>query len=150
METHIEENHNNMRNTEKDLIVESSTVLYQCEECEYKCEKEVTLNKHTNTEHPQLCSRKPNSDVNVDNAKDKFYCDECNYSCKAKQSLRKHKKKNHNVKNVKECEKSFSIKTIYVSTTSIEVSYQSRIVKIAFLKKFVTAYYTGGLPKEKI
>ena len=37
MAKHMEANHNNMRKTEEYLIVESSKVLYQCEECEYKC-----------------------------------------------------------------------------------------------------------------
>ena len=40
----METKHNNMKNTEEDLIIESSKVLYRCEECEYMCEKEVTLN----------------------------------------------------------------------------------------------------------
>ena len=50
-------------------------------------------------------------------------------------------------------ETSFPTKTMYVSTwrisTSIEVSYQSRIEKIALLKRFVRAVLTGWLPKER-
>ena len=63
------------------------------------------MNKHKNTKHQQVGSRQPDSDAYADNAKDKFHCDECNYSCKANNSFRKHKENNHDVQNVKECDK---------------------------------------------
>ena len=58
---------------------------FKCEKCEFKCDKLISLKKHSNTKR-------------VDNNKSnngKFYCYECPIEFKNKKSLKKNKEKEH-------------------------------------------------------
>ena len=68
---------------------------FQCKMCDYQCDKEVTLNKHTNTKHQS---------VNSEFAGEKrFYCHQCNVSFKTKKSLKKHETNHNDAEKLKEC-----------------------------------------------
>ena len=75
----IREKHCDTDNTIQTKITEK---LLQCKVCDYSCEKEITLNKHTNTKHQT---------VNNENAgRKKFHCHECDSSFTTKKGLKKH------------------------------------------------------------
>ena len=111
---HLENNNqikdvNKVNNEQKNTLKEADNVqlnqvkeIYQCDKCEYKCEKNITLIKHKNTKHT---------------GKDKFHCDQCNYSCPSKRSLKKHMSHKHEGLNKKafmqcvKCDKTFQNKT---------------------------------------
>ena len=66
-----------MRDSEnsKAPIAES---VFKCEECEYTCDKEMTLKKHNNTNH--LKQRKQNSKGQECAIEVKFNCDEFTFA----------------------------------------------------------------------
>ena len=106
--------------THKDTIKESNTnkekmlkSQQQCDECEFQCEKEITLKKHKNTHHPKASQ---NISVSTQEKSSTFNCDECAHSCKTNKSLKNNKTKDHqstitsqDIK-CKNCGKMFSIK----------------------------------------
>ena len=67
--------------------VENSEKWYNCNVCEYKVKKEITLKKHINTN--------PSRKETTDGLAASYFCDECEYSCHSKKSLKKHKAQNH-------------------------------------------------------
>ena len=67
---------------------------FSCVECNYRCEKEITLKKHCNTKH--LVRNKTCDEGQESALKAKFFCDECSFSCSTKKSLNNHKTKEHN------------------------------------------------------
>ena len=79
------------------IHVNKTKMVFQCEDCDFECEKEITLNKHKNTKHTKVNSTKDNSVNKASNTKDKFHCDECSYSSMSKKSLKKHKSQKHQI-----------------------------------------------------
>ena len=65
---------------------------FKCEKCEFKCDKFITLKKHSNTKHMDQNNLKVD---NIKSNKGKFLCDECPIGLKNKKSLKKHKEKEH-------------------------------------------------------
>ena len=68
---------------------------FKIKKCDYTCEKEITLNKHTNTQHDELQEniqqvKESGTDSNKDSKVSMLYCDECNYSAKNKKGSKKH------------------------------------------------------------
>ena len=57
MEKEMETMHKNIKDKVQDATIESNKILYQCEQCDYKCEKSITLNKHKNTNHPDIINK---------------------------------------------------------------------------------------------
>ena len=64
--------------------------VLKCEKCDFTCDKKITLNKHTNTNH---MAPKKKSVNNITEDKAKFYCDECPVHFKSKKNLKKNKDK---------------------------------------------------------
>ena len=96
--TVIETNENTVTNkeTETEPCKDTSYHIFKCEECDYNCEKKITLNKHYNTKHMEL---KNNSDEGLESVKKaKLYCDECKFCTTNKKSFKQHKNKEHNDK----------------------------------------------------
>ena len=69
--------------------VKVSEMMFQCKVCDYKCQKEETLKKQTNTKHQYLNHEKTDER--------NFYCHECNVSFKTKRSFKKHKQMHHDI-----------------------------------------------------
>ena len=70
--------------------------MFQCKKCDYECNKEETLKKHTNTKHPSV-----NNEYVGEN---KFYCHDCNMSFKTKKSFKKHEATHNDTEKLKECD----------------------------------------------
>ena len=118
LENKMKIKHINKENTEqKDAFKEASQIqldtskdIHHCDECEYNCEKKITLNKHKNTKHINVNSN--NTDKSI-TAKNKFLCDQCNYSCQSKSSFKKHVSQKHELHDKKafiqcdKCDKTF-------------------------------------------
>ena len=95
-------NHVDVKDTEEDygeksndLHVNKTQTVFKCEECQFECEKQITLNKHRNTKHTQDNSKKSERVNKAASNNDKFHCDECSYSCSTKKSLKKHMSQKH-------------------------------------------------------
>ena len=96
MSVTIEDTEENKKEECNNIEVTKNKMLFQCDECEFECEKQITLNKHKNTKHTKVNSTKDNSVNKASNTKDKFHCDECSYSSMSKKSLKKHTQKTSN------------------------------------------------------
>ena len=102
LENQMEIKNHRIEFTEQETTKESETiqeditqVLYECEKCNYKCEKKITFIKHKNTKHAKAASSKNDSDNKAVTSKDKFHCDQCIFSCSSKSSLKKHISQKH-------------------------------------------------------
>jgi hypothetical protein len=90
---------------EENMKFASSETKYECKVCNFKSEKQITLNKHMNTKHVQDSSKSKEMKANVKSVKNnscktQFYCDECDFSSTNKKSLKKHMDKGiHTEKN---------------------------------------------------
>ena len=62
--------------------------VYQCDVCNYKCEKNIRLIKHKNTKHTKVQLSNTEIDGTSVTGKHKFHCNQCNYSCQVKNSLK--------------------------------------------------------------
>ena len=93
MSVTIEDTEENKKEECNNIEVTKNKMLFQCDECEFEREKQITLNKHKNTKHTKVSSTKDNSVNKASNTKDKFRCDECSYSSMSKKSLKKHTQK---------------------------------------------------------
>ena len=109
--------------------------VHQCDKCEYKCEKNITLIKHKYTNHTQV--HLSNTDIvgTSFTGKQKFHCDQCDLSCRTKKSLRKHVSHNHECLNQKpfiqcdECDKTLKTKTeLKTHTESLHLQPQENEV----------------------
>ena len=97
LEKNLEVNNSSKQGAAKqpnDIEKDDAKNIFQCDECDYKCEKQLTLSKHKNTKHPLVASKETASESNI-NSKDKFHCDKCNFSCMSKKSLKKHLAQKH-------------------------------------------------------
>ena len=88
-------------NEEKDVEDEAviSDPKYECSLCNFKSEKQITLNKHMNTKHEECKSNATSNTQEIkehrnsfvkNTLKAKFYCDVCDFSSTNKKSLKKH------------------------------------------------------------
>ena len=88
---------------------ENAEKWYQCDKCEYRVKKEMTLKNHISTKHSR-------SDIPEGLASNKvalsYFCDECEHACQSKRSLKKHKLHNHESNNhqCSICENNFKYK----------------------------------------
>ena len=87
------------------IHVNKTKMVFQCEDCDFECEKEITLNKHKNTKHTKVNSKKDNNVNKAHTVKDKFHYEECIYSCMSKKSLKKYMSQNHEIPKNIECNK---------------------------------------------
>ena len=74
-----------------------SEQLFQCDQCDYACGKDITLKKHINTKHKNTNDPNVSQEISVPIlGKSTLYnCDECGQSFKTKKSLKKHKNQDH-------------------------------------------------------
>ena len=92
-------------------------MVFHCKECEFECEKQITLNQQKNTKHKKMNSQISDSFFKATNSKEHFHCDGCNYSCLSKKSLKKHMSQNHEIPQTtrkiecKKCELTFQEET---------------------------------------
>ena len=97
-----------------DINLMSSEPLFQCDQCDYTCGKDITLKKHIDTKHKNTNHPKgdQNSSVSTQGKSSTINCDECDHSCKTKKGLKKHKTQDHQSQNIKfeNCGKVFSKK----------------------------------------
>ena len=86
------------KDLEKDEALEAEE-MFKCEKCNYRCRKEITLNKHMNTKHVNknsdivtiqleetLKPTKPAEEFQKLKENNKFFCDECDYDFTNKKS----------------------------------------------------------------
>ena len=110
LEKNIEIDNSLKQDTDKqpnDIEKDDAKNIFQCDECDYKCKKQLTLSKHKNTKHTLVEFEETASDINI-NSKDKFHYDKCNFSGISKKSLKKHlaqKHKNQKDNILVKCEK---------------------------------------------
>ena len=97
MSVTIEDTEENKKEECDDIEVTKNKMLFQCDECEFECEEQITLNKHKNTKHTKVNSQKDNSVNKAPNTKDKFHCDKCSYSSMSTKSLKKHRSQKHQI-----------------------------------------------------
>jgi hypothetical protein len=72
--------------------VSKSKSVFNCEECEFSSEKQITLEKHRNTKHMPA---KKLIESKAGGAEPKFFCHECTFEASTKTNLKKHKAKEH-------------------------------------------------------
>ena len=97
LENNIEDDNSSKQDTDKqpnDIEKDDAKNIFQCDECDYKCKKQLTLSKHKNTKHQLEEFIETASDINI-NSIDKFHCDKCNFSGFSKKSLKKHLAQQH-------------------------------------------------------
>ena len=61
----METMHKNTKEKLQDATKEPNKMLFQFEQCDYKCEKSITLKKHKKTNHLDKFSRELNREVDV-------------------------------------------------------------------------------------
>ena len=75
-------------------------IIFKCDDCDYKANTKIRLNKHTNTKHmKKAVSETKVSDiqhVEKQEIEDWFKCDCCEDKCKTEVSLKKHRNTKHN------------------------------------------------------
>ena len=117
---HINKESIEQKSTSKEadnIQLKETQKIHQCDMCEYKCEKNITLIKHKNTKHTQVHLSDTDIVGTSFTGKQKFHCDQCDYSCQAKKSLKKHVSHNHEgliqrpFIQCDECDKTFKTKT---------------------------------------
>ena len=97
LENHIQTKNVNKVNAEqKNTSKEADNVqlnkmktIYQCDECYYKCEKNIMLIKHKNTKHKEDNSSRTDHEKKSVSEKEMFHCDQCYYSSQSKRSLKR-------------------------------------------------------------
>ena len=74
---------------------------FHCQQCDYVCQKKITLHKHTNTKHGDMAKNsRENISKSIKQQKSPiFYCDECEHFSKNKKGLKEHKEKNQQAQN---------------------------------------------------
>ena len=81
-----------------DTVAEKkSEQLFQCDQCDYACGKDITLKKHINTKHKTISDPNESQEPSVPTqGKSIMYnCDECDQSFKTRKILKKHKNQDH-------------------------------------------------------
>ena len=97
LENHIQTKNVNKVNAEqKNTSKEADNVqlnkiktIYQCDECDNKCEKNITLIKHKNTKHKEGNSSRTDHEKKSVSEKERFHCDQCYYPSQSKRSLKR-------------------------------------------------------------
>ena len=71
---------------------ESNMPVLNCEQCEFKTENTVTLQKRINTRHMEVNKQDQNQEIVK---KHKFSCNECSFTSPNKKVIKKHMNKEH-------------------------------------------------------
>ena len=68
---------------------------HECDNCDYKCEKDITMKKHRHTENLRQSFNERKHIVTRKKNSSQLNCDECDQVCFTKKNLKKHKAQLH-------------------------------------------------------